>query len=232
MADDLDKYLENIGISTDEEETSFKDALPSDRALGRGDEAPPVSQGEEPAGIRGQVEAEENEENVRLEPSLPVPEPAQGSVEERLESFLVNLLLNFDPAYAVELRWSDEGGEREINADIFGGDPGKIIGRGGRTLSALEYVTNTVINTPSNQGGESVRVNIDVGGYKRRRDDRLRENARKAADRVRSSGRAVELEPMSAAERRVIHMALADDPSVRSESSGEGRDRRVVVKPR
>ncbi len=218
MADDLDKYLENIGISTDEEEPSFEDALPSERRerASSEDEATPRGAGED----------------LQLEPSLPVPEPAQGSVDERLESFLVNLLLNFDPAYAVELRWSDEAGEREINADIFGGDPGKIIGRGGRTLSALEYVTNTVINTVSNRGDASVRVNIDVGGYKRRRDDRLRESAHKAADRVRSSGVEVELEPMSAAERRVIHMALADDPSVRSESSGEGRERRVVVKPR
>ena len=218
MADDLDKYLENIGISTDEEEPSFEDALPSERRerASSEDEATPRGAGED----------------LQLEPPLPVPEPAQGSVDERLESFLVNLLLNFDPSYAVELRWSDEGGEREINADIFGGDPGKIIGRGGRTLSALEYVTNTVINTVSNRGDASVRVNIDVGGYKRRRDDRLRESARKAADRVRSSGVEVELEPMSAAERRVIHMALADDPSVRSESSGEGRERRVVVKPR
>ncbi len=212
MADDLDKYLENIGISTDEEEPSLEDALPKGRGV---------------SGAGVDERSVEGEGAGRLESPLPVPGPAQGDVEERLESFLVNLLLNFDPTYAVELRRTDEGDE--INAEIFGGDPGKIIGRGGRTLSALEYITNTVINR--NEKG-AVRINIDVGGYKRRRDDRLRENARKAADRVRSSGVAVELEPMSAAERRVIHMELADDPSVRSESSGEGRDRRVVVKPR
>ena len=212
MADDLDKYLENIGISTDEEATSLEDALPSE--------------GRSASGGAGELTERFGGEEDAWRSPLPVPGPAQGNLEERLESFLVNLLLNFDPSYAVELRRTDEG---EINAEIFGGDPGKIIGRGGRTLSALEYITNTVVNRNEK---DAVRINIDVGGYKRRRDDRLRESARKAADRVRSSGLAVELDPMSAAERRVIHMELADDPSVRSESSGEGRDRRVVVKPR
>lgn len=193
MADnDLDKYLEDIGISMEE-----------------GDEEPRPPEAHE------------------LEAPLPVPAAvrAEGDARERTESFLVNLLLNFDPSFAVEITYSDDN---EVSVEIFGGDPGKIIGRNGRTLNALEYITNAVINRAE---GSNVRVNVDVGGYKRRRDDRLRTNARKVADKVRKSGRPVELEPMSAAERRVVHMALADDPSVRSESAGEGRNRRVVVKP-
>ena len=67
--------------------------------------------------------------------------------------------------------------------------------------------------------------------YKRRRDDRLRSAALKAAERVRETGDDYIMKPMNAAERRIVHMELADDPSVRSESSGEGRERRVVVKP-
>ncbi|MBX3144330.1 MAG: KH domain-containing protein [Trueperaceae bacterium] len=149
----------------------------------------------------------------------------QGDPVERAESFLVNLLLNFDPTYAVEV---DQISEDEIHAEVFGGDPGKIIGRGGRTLAALEYITNAVVNRDDSVG---VRVNVDVGGYKRRRDERLRENAFAAAARVRKGGHAVEMEPMSAAERRVVHMALADEPDVITESTGEGPDRRVVVKP-
>lgn len=150
---------------------------------------------------------------------------AQGDPVERAESFLVNLLLNFDPTYAVEV---DQISENEIHAEVFGGDPGKIIGRGGRTLAALEYITNAVVNRDEANG---VRVNVDVGGYKRRRDERLRESAFSAASRVRKGGHAVEMEPMSAAERRVVHMALADEPDVITESTGEGPDRRVVVKP-
>jgi len=193
MDDDLDRYLEDIGINMDEGEE--QEALLPDE---EGFEAP-----------------------------LPVPGVVslEGSPRERCETFLVNLLLNFDPTYAAEV---EEGEDGDLRAEIYGGDPGKVIGRGGRTLAALEFVTNAVVNRDEEA---AVRVSIDVGGYKRRRDERLRTEARKAAGRVRKTGHPVELDPMSAAERRVIHMALADDPDVVSESYGEGKDRRVVVKP-
>lgn len=167
-----------------------------------------------------------DEEEEAFETPLVVPAaPLEGEARERCEAFLVDLLLNFDPSYAVEV---DEMDETEIRAEIYGGDPGKIIGRAGRTLAALEFITNAVINRDEE---DRVRVSIDVGGYKRRRDERLRGEARKAAARVRKTGRPVELDAMSAAERRVVHVALADDPDVISESSGEGKNRHVVVKP-
>jgi spoIIIJ-associated protein len=194
MADDnLEKYLEDIGINVGDEaeERAFPDEMKLD---------------DEPMPIAGMVIAD-------------------GTPRERTESFLVNLLLNFDPTYAVEVARADES---EIFVDIYGGDPGKIIGRGGRTLGALEYVTNAVLNRSEDT---QVRVSIDVGGYKQRRDERLREGARKAAARVRKTGRPVEMDAMSAAERRIVHMEIADDPSVRSESNGEGRNRRVAVFP-
>ena len=187
----LDKYLDNLGINMDEEETAAPE-LP---------EAP-------------------------MTQPFVAPLLIEGDAAQRCESFLVHLLLNIDPGYAVEMGYADED---EVEVNITGGDPGKIIGRGGRTLSALEYLTNAVVNR--DEGAGNVRVNVDVGGYKERRDDRLRGEARKAAARVRKTGFAVELNPMNAGERRVIHMTLADDPSVRSESSGEGKERRVVVKP-
>jgi spoIIIJ-associated protein len=167
-----------------------------------------------------------DEDDDGYEVPLAVPAaPLEGSPRERCEAFLVDLLLNFDPTYAVEV---DEVDDEELRVEIYGGDPGKVIGRAGRTLAALEYITNAVINRDE---GSRVRVSIDVGGYKRRRDERLRGEARKAASRVRKTGRPVELEAMSAAERRVVHMALADDPDIVSESSGEGKNRHVVVKP-
>lgn len=150
----------------------------------------------------------------------------EGSLRERAESFLVNLLLNFDPSYAVEIVRAEDN---EVVADIYGGDPGKVIGREGRTLQALEYITNTILNRQDNS---DVRVSIDVEGYKRRRDDKLIQVAQKVAARVKETGQPFIFKPMSAVERRVIHMELAEDPHVMSESTGEGRSRRVVVKLR
>jgi len=167
---------------------------------------------------------EEEEDGYEVPLAVPAA-PLEGSPRERCEAFLVDLLLNFDPTYAVEV---DEVTGEELRVEIYGGDPGKVIGRAGRTLAALEYITNAVINRDE---GSRVRVSIDVGGYKRRRDERLRTEARKAASRVRKTGRPVELDAMSAAERRVVHMVLADDADIVSESSGEGKNRHVVVKP-
>jgi spoIIIJ-associated protein len=193
---DLDRYLEDLGINMDEED--------------------------EQEALLPEAEAEEE----GYETPLVVPAaPLEGSPRERCEAFLVDLLLNFDPTYAVEV---EEADDEELRVEVYGGDPGKVIGRAGRTLAALEYITNAVINRDE---GSRVRVSIDVGGYKRRRDERLRGEARKAAARVRKTGRPVELDAMSAAERRVVHMALADDPDIMSESFGEGKNRHVVVKP-
>jgi len=207
MADDLDKYLSDLGIDTAEADKSPHQ--PAARTEAESYLAPD----------------ETDEREVYATYSAPITLVGGEGHTERCESFLVNLLLNLGPAYAVEVR-EVEGG---LRADIYGGDAGKLIGRGGRTLAALEYLTNAVVN--KDETAPHVRVSVDVGGYKERRDERLRGVALKAAARARKTGFAVELEPMSAAERRVIHMALADDPAVESESAGEGKNRRVVVKP-
>jgi spoIIIJ-associated protein len=146
--------------------------------------------------------------------------------DQRAETFLVQLLLYLDPTYAVDVSVDHDG---TVHMDVHGGDAGRLIGKGGRTLAALEFLTNAVVNKVESE--PPVRVNVDIGGYKRRRDERLRQVAQRAAARVRKTGMPVELEPMSAAERRVIHVELADDPAVTSESTGEGRDRRVVIHP-
>ena len=215
MADnDLDKYLEDIGINvTGEEQPS------SELAAAETEPEDTFTNMEQP-------DYDAYSEPPSEAPPLVAPDVVtEGPVSARAESFLVNLLLNFDPAYAVEVRREDE---EEVYLDIFGGESGKIIGRDGRTLQALEYVTNAVLNR---QEGDSARVNIDVGGYKKRRDDRLMGAAQKAAARVRETGEGYAMKPMNAAERRIVHMAIADDPSVVSESEGDGRDRRVVIKP-
>jgi spoIIIJ-associated protein len=249
---DLDRYLEGIGIDIDGEQEARRplgDAIAPDE--GR-DDAGADGAGLDDAGIDVGGDLDDADEAVLLDDDgLLVGEDASDAwgddidferamagvglggvvpddlaADQRAETFLVQLLLYLDPTYAVDVTIDHDG---SVHADVHGGDAGRLIGKGGRTLAALEFLANAVVNKV--EGETPVRVNVDVGGYKRRRDERLRIVAQRAAARVRKSGLAVELEPMSAAERRVVHMALADDPAVESESTGEGRDRRVVVYP-
>jgi spoIIIJ-associated protein len=148
------------------------------------------------------------------------------SPESIVEDFLSGLLAHIAPGYNVVAR---ERGEN-ILAEISGGDSGRIIGREGRTLGAIEFLTNTVL--AKEVGENAARVNVDAAGYKRRHEERLLETARRAAARVRKTGEAFEMDALSAADRRIIHIALREDAFVTTESVGEGAERRIVVKPR
>ena len=113
--------------------------------------------------------------------------------------------------------------------DIAGDDVGLLIGRRGNTLAALQYMINLMV---SRKMGTRVLISVDIEHYRRRREDSLLGLARRMADRVRQSGRSVTLEPMPAAERRIVHLVLAEDGAVTTSSVGEGETRKVVIYPR
>ena len=112
--------------------------------------------------------------------------------------------------------------------DIDGEDLGLLIGRRGQTLASLQYLLNLIC---AKKIGKRVAFGVDVDGYRRRREESLVSLARRTASRVRTSGRTVTLEPMPPSERRIIHLALADDPDIVTVSIGEGEGRKVAVTP-
>ena len=114
--------------------------------------------------------------------------------------------------------------------DITGDDSGLLIGRRGETLRSLQFLVNLVVRRKLDD--EPVRVVLDIERYRERRYKSLRELALRVADRVASSGRAIPLEPMPAAERRIIHIALAEHPRVTTQSTGLGDSRQVTIAPR
>ena len=130
----------------------------------------------------------------------------------------------------VTLRSSHDSESGGPIIDITGEDSGLLIGRRGETLRALQFVVNLVVR--NNLDGEPVRVILDVERYRERRHNSLHELALRVADRVAGSGRAISLEPMPPAERRVIHLALADHPRVSTQSSGIGENRQVTITPK
>lgn len=149
------------------------------------------------------------------------------------DEFLRNLLQMMDIDADVELREpetpADGLGRASAVLDVEGEDLGLLIGRRGSTLSALQYLVNVMVTRKT---GSRVLVTVDVEHYHRRREETLRNLARRMADRVRQSRRPMTLEPMPANERRIIHLALHDDGAVVTGSVGMGDDRKVVIRPR
>lgn len=115
-----------------------------------------------------------------------------------------------------------------IHIGIDSEDSGLLIGYHGEMLQALQLILGMMVN----QGVEEwQRVVVDVGDYRQQREEALRRMAQRAAQRVKESGEAQEFPPMSAFERRSVHVLIGEEEGVVSESAGTGRERRVVVKP-
>jgi spoIIIJ-associated protein len=112
---------------------------------------------------------------------------------------------------------------------IEGNHLGILIGRRGETLDALQYLTNLAANRDKTDQAERVRVILDAEGYRKRRENTLRNLAYRLAEKVKREKRRAALEPMSPLERRIIHTALQDDESVETYSEGEEPFRRVVI---
>ena len=106
---------------------------------------------------------------------------------------------------------------------------GALIGRKGERLSALQHIVNLML---SREMGAWTRVLVDVEGYRGRRERQLREIALRAAERVKETGKMLQLEPMPALERRWVHLALRGNPDVATQSIGEEPNRRIVLVPR
>lgn len=121
-----------------------------------------------------------------------------------------------------------EGDEGELILDITGDDLAVLIGRYGRTLDSLQFIVSAI---NYRKLGFRYPVVIDVEGYKSRQREKIESIAHSTARRAVSQGRSISMRPMTPYERRLVHIALINDPKVETESEGEGSDRHVVVFP-
>jgi spoIIIJ-associated protein len=133
-------------------------------------------------------------------------------------------------ALGVDARVEVAEGDDEVVATVTGGDLGVLIGRHGQMIDALQYLANAIAHR--SVGDERRRIVVDAAGYRARRSATLETLARRSAEQASATGRRVELEPMSAVERRIVHEALKDDPEVETASEGAEPNRYVVVLPR
>ncbi len=119
------------------------------------------------------------------------------------------------------------GGET-TRLNVKGDDLGALIGRHGEKLASLQHIVNLIVGR---REGQHHRIAIDVENYRGRREEQLRDVADRAAKRVVQSGKIIQLEAMPAVERRIVHMALLENPKVRTQSVGVEPNRRIVVLP-
>ncbi len=144
-----------------------------------------------------------------------MPAQPKATLEKMLQ------LLGFDAA--VEEHTLEDG----ILLDVKTEETGRLIGRQGQTLSDLQYLTNRLL---FQQDPAAPKVMVDVGGYRAQARDALVKKAKEAAEKVRRWGDVVELEPLSAFDRRIIHQALRDDPGVETHSvEVEGTDKKAIL---
>lgn len=111
-------------------------------------------------------------------------------------------------------------------------DSALLIGWRGGTLAALEYLVRTLLFRQLSETEQLSEIHLDVGGYKLRQEAEITDVARERAAAVKTSGEAAVLRPMNAYERRLVHVALADDAAVTTESIGVGPNRRIIIKPK
>jgi spoIIIJ-associated protein len=155
------------------------------------------------------------------------------NIAELARSVLEALLNMMEVSASVVPQVRPSGVETEeaapIAFDIKGEDLGILIGRRGQTLSCLQHIVRLIV---AHQMKSRVPITIDVEGYKQRRYEALQTLAWRIAEQVKAKGTPFRLEPMSAYERRIIHLTLADHPDVTTQGVGEGEGRRVVILPR
>ncbi len=170
-----------------------------------------------------------SEEEIAADQDYPDAPPTERDAEA--EEAVAKLLDYFLSSMGVvaETFVRDELDSGSLVFEIEGPDAGLLIGRRGETLQALQFMVRMITNR---QLTRKSYVIIDVEGYRERRAEMLRNLARRTAGRVSTSERPASLEPMPPGERRIIHMALADNPRIRTESEGEGNRRHVVILPR
>src|SRR5688572_21089651 len=158
----------------------------------------------------------------------PDMEPTDDRQRKALD-FLTTIVREMEMECTVHLRRAKEGNSvDEINLEIAGRDAGRIIGKKGQVLSALQFVTHRVLNRP---GLDRRHVSVDAEGYKSRRDDSLASMARRLGKQAVEQGKIITFEPMNPRDRRVVHLALAGFEGVITRSDGEGDDRRVQIIP-
>ncbi len=187
----------------------------------RADRAP-----REPRPDRPPREPREPREPAPFIPAKPLEEltDAERSAITTAQEVLQEMLRLMGMEATVEITMGSETSKLNVKGE----DLGVLIGRRGEKLASLQHLVNLIV---AKREGQWHRIAVDVENYRGRREEQLRDVAERAAKRVAQSGKIIQLEPMPAVERRIVHMALVENSQVRTQSVGVEPNRRIVVLP-
>ncbi len=180
-----------------------------------------VSKSKETASVKKEQKKpreNKNEENIPTEKDPEI---------EKLVGKILNNIIN-STGLDADVYVRDQMEEGSIVFELEGQDSGLLIGRRGETLSSLEFLVRLMASKTLDK---RANIMIDIEDYKLRRKEKLENIAKKTAEKVSKTGKRISLEPMSAADRRIIHMTLAESKNVNTQSRGEGMQRKVVINP-
>ncbi|HUG95770.1 MAG TPA: RNA-binding cell elongation regulator Jag/EloR [Pleomorphomonadaceae bacterium] len=201
------------------------------RGRGRGRDAVPRREPRAPRdrGERPAAQPRDGDGRPEPRPFVPAKPMEELSESERLtleeaKAVLEELLRLMELQGSVEVLMGTEAAK----LNVVGTDLGVLIGRRGEKLASLQHIVNLIV---ARREGQLNRIMVDVENYRGRREDQLRDVADRAAQRVAQSGKIIQLEAMPAMERRIVHLALSEHATVRTQSVGVEPNRRVVILP-
>ena len=148
--------------------------------------------------------------------------------EDDPAAVLEDLLAEIADGLGLDVEVEVEEADGELRGCLRGEDVGLFIGRRGQTIDAVQHLAQRIV---FHDGPSEVRVVVDADGYRERRAETLRADADAAADEALGTGEPVELDPMSASERRIVHEHLRERGDVQTHSEGDEPERRLVVSP-
>lgn len=154
------------------------------------------------------------------------PTSATADLADRSRAMLMELLSHLGTSCEVTFGPPTDGAT--VSLAVSGESSALLIGKHGQTLDAIEYLLNRML---VREASSSARIDVDVEGYRARREQNLVAIARRMADKVRQTGRPATVDPMNPRDRRIVHMALKNEGGVTSRSQGEGFLRKLVILP-
>ena len=157
------------------------------------------------------------------------PDETEAVDDSEVAAEVRDVLEHILSAIGVTARIEIAEGDETVTATLVGRELGLVIGKHGQTIDAIQYLANAIVWR--GRSDERKAVVVDAAGYRARREATLSTLAKRSAERAVSSGRSVELEPMTAVERKVVHVQLKDVPGVVTRSEGTEPNRFVVIDP-